>query len=58
MFGSSRSVTAGAVALFDYIQSQDAASFSLRDCVQGGRSVLSLPYQAGQIVILGSLLST
>ena len=58
MFGSIRSVTAAAVAPLDYIQSQDAKPFSIRDWVQSGQGVLFLPYQADQIAALRSVIST
>jgi type IV secretory pathway TraG/TraD family ATPase VirD4 len=60
MFGSIRSVTGSAMAAFEYIQSQRAAPFSVRCWVKNRNfpSVLFIPYRAGQIAALRSLIST
>lgn len=60
MFGSIRSVTGSAMAAFEYIQSQRAAPFSVRQWVKNRNnpSVLFIPYRAGQIAALRSLIST
>ena len=60
MFGSIRSVTGSAVAEFEYIQRQRASLFSVRDWVQAGAypSMLFIPYRAGQIAALRSMIAT
>jgi type IV secretory pathway TraG/TraD family ATPase VirD4 len=60
MFGSIRSVTGSAIAAFEYIQNQRAAPFSVREWV-GKRTqpgVLFIPYKAGQIAALRSMIAT
>jgi type IV secretory pathway TraG/TraD family ATPase VirD4 len=57
MFGSIRSVTVSTVAALEYVQGQQAAPFSVRDWVDGGSGVLFIPYQAGQIAALRSLIA-
>lgn len=60
MFGSIRSVTGSAIAAFEYIQIQRAAPFSVRAWV-GNRTrpgVLFIPYKAGQIAALRSMIAT
>jgi len=60
MFGSIRAVTGSAVAAFEYIRTQRARAFSVREWVRGRSSsgVLFLPYQADQIAALRSLIAT
>jgi len=60
MLGSIRSVTGSAIAAFEYIQGQRASPFSVREWVRGrGLSgILFLPYRAGQIPALRSMIAT
>jgi type IV secretory pathway TraG/TraD family ATPase VirD4 len=60
MFGSIRSVTGSAIAAFEYIQAQRAQPFSVRKWVRRRNcpSILFIPYRAGQIAALRSLIST
>jgi type IV secretory pathway TraG/TraD family ATPase VirD4 len=58
MFGSIRSVAGSAAAALAYIKEQRAVSFSVRDWVHSGRGVLFIPYQAGQIAALRSIIAT
>lgn len=58
MFGSIRSVAVSAVAALEYVQQQRAAAFSVRDWVAGGQGVLFVPYHAGQISALRSIIAT
>ena len=60
MFGSIRSVTVSAIAAFEYIQAQRAAPFSVREWVRSRASpgVLFIPYKAGQIAALRSMIAT
>jgi type IV secretory pathway TraG/TraD family ATPase VirD4 len=60
MFGSIRSVTGSAMAAFEYIQSQRAAPFSVREWVKKRAypSILFIPYRAGQIAALRSMIAT
>src|SRR5208337_680529 len=60
MFGSIRSVAVAAMAAFEHVQSLRAAPFSVRAWV-GARSapgVLFIPYRAGQIAALRSMIAT
>jgi type IV secretory pathway TraG/TraD family ATPase VirD4 len=59
MFGSIRSVTGSAMAAFEYIQTQRAAPFSVREWVRNhaGSGLLFIPYKAGQIAALRSLIA-
>lgn len=59
MFGSIRSVTASAIAAFEYIQAQRAAPFSVRRWVRERTlpGVLFIPYKAGQIAALRSMIA-
>jgi type IV secretory pathway TraG/TraD family ATPase VirD4 len=57
MFGSIRSVAVSAMAAFEYIQSQRAAAFSVRAWIRAGRGVLFIPYRAGQIAALRSIIA-
>jgi type IV secretory pathway TraG/TraD family ATPase VirD4 len=48
-----------AIASFEYIQNQRAAPFSVREWVRGGApGMLFLPYKAGQIQALRSMIAT
>jgi Type IV secretion-system coupling protein DNA-binding domain len=60
MFGSIRSVTASAVAAFEYIQTQRGAPFSMRGWVRAGTlpGVVFIPYKAGQIAAMRSMIAT
>ncbi len=60
MFGSIRSVTGSAIAAFEYIQTQRATPFSVRAWVRRQRDpgVLFIPYKAGQIAALRSMIAT
>jgi hypothetical protein len=61
MFDSIRSVTSSAVSALEYITPQRAVAFSLRQWVERERGdrggVLFIPYRAGQIAALRSLIS-
>jgi hypothetical protein len=61
MFDSIRSVTSSAVGALEYIAPQRAAAFSLRQWVERERGdrggVLFIPYRAGQIAALRSVIS-
>ncbi len=56
--GSVRAVTASASSALEYVRTQEAAAFSVRQWVEEGRGVLFLPYQADQIAAPRSLIST
>ena len=60
MFGSIRSVMGSAIAAFEYVQSQRGAPFSVRRWVRARSApgVLFLPYKAGQIAALRSMIAT
>ncbi len=60
MFGSIRSVTGSAIAALEYIQVQRSAPFSVRRWVraQALPGVLFIPYKAGQIAALRSMIAT
>jgi type IV secretory pathway TraG/TraD family ATPase VirD4 len=60
MFGSIRSVTGSALAPLAYIQKQRATPFSVRRWVQriGQPGLLFIPYRAGQIAALRSMIAT
>jgi len=60
MFGSIRSVTGSAIAAFEYIQNQRASPFSVRAWVRDRKlpGALFLPYKAGQIAALRSMIAT
>jgi len=60
MFGSIRSVTGSAIAAFEYIERQRGRLFSVRDWVKarGSPGMLFIPYRAGQIAALRSLIAT
>jgi len=57
MFGSIRSVLSSAIAALEYVRAQRAAPFSVRAWVRGGRGVLFIPYRAGQIAALRSVIA-
>jgi type IV secretory pathway TraG/TraD family ATPase VirD4 len=60
MFGSIRSVTGSAIAAFEYIERQRGRLFSVREWVKarGSPGMLFIPYRAGQIAALRSLIAT
>lgn len=57
MFDSIRSVTTSAMDALQYVGKQNGAPLSVRNWVQGGKGVLFIPYQAGQIAALRSMIS-
>jgi type IV secretory pathway TraG/TraD family ATPase VirD4 len=57
MFASIRSVAVSAMAALQYIQTQRAAPFSVRGWIRSGRGVLFIPYRAGQIAALRSIIA-
>ncbi|HEY2678040.1 MAG TPA: type IV secretion system DNA-binding domain-containing protein [Steroidobacteraceae bacterium] len=59
MFGSIRSVAGSAAAAFEHIASQRARLFSLRKWVRSpaGAGLLFIPYRAGQIAALKSIIA-
>jgi len=57
MFASIRSVAVSAMAALEYIQAQRAADFSVRSWIRAGRGVLFIPYRAGQIAALRSIIA-
>ena len=59
MFGSIRSVTGSAIAAFEHIQNQRASPFSVREWVRTRTAgLLFIPYKAGQIAALRSMIAT
>jgi type IV secretory pathway TraG/TraD family ATPase VirD4 len=60
MFGSIRSVAGSAMAAYEYVQNQRATLFSVRDWVKNRSypSMLFIPYRAGQIAALRSMIAT
>jgi len=60
MFGSIRSVAVSAMAAFEYVQAQRAAAFSVREWVRSrsNRGLLFIPYKAGQIAALRTMIAT
>jgi type IV secretory pathway TraG/TraD family ATPase VirD4 len=60
MFGSIRSVAGSAIAAFEHIAAQRASLFSVRQWVRerAGQSLLFIPYRAGQIAALRSMIAT
>jgi type IV secretory pathway TraG/TraD family ATPase VirD4 len=60
MFGSIRAVAGSAMAAFEYIQNQRAALFSVRQWIKNRTypSMLFIPYRAGQIAALRSMIAT
>jgi hypothetical protein len=57
MFDSIRSVTSSALGALEHIGSQNGPTLSVRNWVNNGTGVLFLPYQAGQIAALRSMIS-
>jgi type IV secretory pathway TraG/TraD family ATPase VirD4 len=57
MFASIRSVAVSAMAALEYIQAQRGAPFSVRAWIRSGRGVLFIPYRAGQIAALRSIIA-
>jgi len=57
MFDSIRSVTTSAMDALQYVGGQTGAPLSVRNWVQSGKGVLFIPYQAGQIAALRSMVS-
>jgi Type IV secretion-system coupling protein DNA-binding domain len=57
MFDSIRSVASSAVGGLEHIGQQSGSLQSVRSWVNSGRGVLFLPYQAGQIAALRSMIS-
>ena len=58
MFGSIRSVAGSAAAALEHVQAQRARKFSVRRWIDSGRGALFLPYQAGQIAALRTIIAT
>ena len=58
MFGSIRSVAVSAAAALEHVSTQRARAFSVRSWTRQGRGVLFLPYQAGQVAALRSLIAS
>lgn len=60
MFGSIRSVAGSAMAAYEYVQDQRAKLFSVRKWVSNRihPGVLFIPYRAGQIAALRSMIAT
>jgi type IV secretory pathway TraG/TraD family ATPase VirD4 len=58
MFGAIRSVLSAAVATLDHVATQSGPPLSVRSWIRTGKGVLFLPYSAGQIAALRSLIST
>jgi type IV secretory pathway TraG/TraD family ATPase VirD4 len=60
MFGSIRSVAGSAMAAFEYVQNQRATLFSVRGWIKNRTypSMLFIPYRAGQIAALRSMIAT
>jgi len=60
MFGSIRSVAVSALAALEYVQAQRAIPFSIREWVRHDAvpSALFIPYKAGQIAALRSMIAT
>lgn len=58
MFGSIRSVAVSAAAALEHVMAQRATAFSVRGWIAGGRGALFVPYRAGQIAALRSIIAT
>lgn len=58
MFGSIRSVAAACTAALEHVRAQSAAGFSVRQWVRTGSGALFLPYRAGQIAALRTLIAS
>ncbi len=57
MFGSIRSVTTSAIGALEYIQTQRGTAFSVRRWARTGPGLLFIPYKAGQIAALRSMIA-
>jgi type IV secretory pathway TraG/TraD family ATPase VirD4 len=57
MLGSIRSVAASAASALQYLKVSAGDGFSVRHWVQSGRGVLFIPYEAGQIAALRSVIA-
>ena len=57
MFGSIRSVLLSAIAALEYVKSQRATPFAVRRWIRSGPGVLFIPYRAGQIAALRSIIA-
>lgn len=57
MFGSIRSVAVSAMAALEYVRAQRAPLFSVREWIRTGRGVLFIPYRAGQIAAMRSMIA-
>jgi type IV secretory pathway TraG/TraD family ATPase VirD4 len=58
MFCSIRSVAVSEVAALEYVRWQRGAEFSVRNWIASGQGVLFIPYRAGQISALRSIIAT
>ena len=58
MFGSIRSVMVASISALRHVQEQRGPGFSVRDWVRRGSGVLFMPYHAGQIAALRSIIAT
>lgn len=58
LLGSIRSVAVSGLAALEYVQRSRAPALSVREWVRTGTGVLFLPYRAGQIAALRSLIAT
>ncbi|HEY4214968.1 MAG TPA: type IV secretion system DNA-binding domain-containing protein [Steroidobacteraceae bacterium] len=58
MFASIRSIAGSALAALEFVRDQSGPGFSVRRWIQDGQGVLYLPYRAGQIAALRSMIST
>ncbi len=58
MFGSIRSVATACCAALEHVCAQAARSFAVRQWVRDGRGVLFLPYRAGEIAALRTLIAS
>lgn len=59
MFGSIRAVAGSAMAAYEHVHKQRTAAFSVREWVKdrSGSSILFIPYRAGQIAALRSMIA-
>ena len=58
MFGSLRSIAVAALRPLAFVRDQEGAPFSVRHWVRRGNGVLFVPYSAGQIAALRTLIAT
>ncbi len=58
MFGSIRSIAVSATAALEHVAAQRGTPLSVRDWVGRGRGVLFIPYRAGQIAALRTIIAT